>query len=104
MDIKEIKDRLNRQIEAVCTYLLPEGKRESSEWVYDPGSGKIKVHMTGAKTGIWSYWGGEGSGEIIDLWRFQKKITLRDAIRDIKTWLGIEEPTFSGPARRQYTH
>lgn len=102
MDIREIKARLNRQVETVCDYLLPGGRRVGHEWVQDPGSGKIKVHLSGDKAGVWSHWGGEGSGDIIDLWCAQRRLTLKQSLVEIKTYLGIEDPAFTGSSKRQY--
>lgn len=100
-DITELKRKLTDRAQSVCERLLPEGRREGHEWVYDPGHGKIKVELRGAKAGVWSHFGGDDvGGDLIELWRWKTGKTLIECLDEIRDWLGLERPTFSKPERQ----
>lgn len=102
-DITQIKRSLASQAEQVCAHLLPEGRREKDEWVYDPGTGKVKVSLRGAKAGIWSWFGGDDEGgDLIDLWRWRKGLSVVQALDEARDYLGIEKPEFIGGNRRSF--
>lgn len=102
MEIKDLAQRLARDAENVCRELLGSGARVGNEWEHDPGAGKIKVHLQGDKAGIWSHFGGDGSGDLLDLYVKVKGGTLGDALDWARGRFGIERPTFVGPAKRDY--
>jgi len=89
-DITELKRSLADQAETVCRFLLPDGKRIGSEWVHDPGQGKIKVMLNGNKAGVWSHFGGTGGGDLIDLWMQEQGQTVRECLDDVCEYLGVE--------------
>jgi twinkle protein len=102
MDIRDISQRLARDARSVCAELLPNGKAEGHEWVDDPGAGKIKVHLDGDKSGVWSHFGGDGSGDLLDLYVKVKGGSLGDALDWARARLGIEKPAFVGQQKRDY--
>ena len=53
MDIREIKERLNRQADAVCVRLLPDVRREGHEWAAEHGGGKVEGRAHGVQAGVW---------------------------------------------------
>lgn len=95
-DITEIKSRLASQAESVAQHLLPNGRREGSEWRVgstDGESGKsLAIHLSGTKSGVWcDFASGEG-GDLIDLWGQVRQLSLKDALKEVKDYLGIREP------------
>ena len=66
----EIKEMLHAQAEAVAAYLLPNGKRQGSEWCAGSVSGEpghsLKVHLTGSKAGIWADFAEGKGGDLLD--------------------------------------
>ena len=86
----------------VCHELCPGGKIEGHEFVFDPGSGKIKVHLQGDKAGIWSHFGGDGAGDLLDLYVKMRGGQLTDALDWARARFGIEKPQFQGSKPREY--
>ena len=102
-DITSLKMALTARARDVCAMLLPAGKVEGPEFVYDPGSGKIKCQLRGGKAGLWSWFGGdERGGDMIDLWCYAKEQTLVEALDDIRDFLGIERPKFHTAREREW--
>ncbi len=54
--------------------------------------------MTGSKAGVWCEFNGDVSGDIIDLWAECRGLSIPEAIKDIRSWLGVELPSFE-PSR-----
>jgi len=90
-DIIEMKRMLADRAQEVCEYICPDGERKQHEWAYDPGHGKIKVELRGGKAGVWSHFGGDGGGDLIDLWRYMRGTSMRDTLKEVRNYLGIEE-------------
>lgn len=102
-DITQTKRQLNDRAREVAEHLLPRGVLHKREWCVgsvggEPGE-SLKVCVSGSKVGLWSDFaaGGE-SGDLIDLWSQTKRLSLIDALIDIRKWLGMEAPQFE---RRQ---
>ena len=99
MQAADIARQLAADAEGVCHYLLPQGKRDGHEWragsvAGEPGQ-SLGVHLTGDKAGIWADFAGDGKGDLIDLWRAVRGLSLPDAMREACAYLGIPEPTFA---------
>lgn len=99
MQARDIARALAGDAESVCRYLLPQGKRDGHEWRCgsiggEPGQ-SLGVHLTGEKAGIWADFAGDGKGDLLDLWRAARGLTLPDAMREACAYLGIAEPTFA---------
>lgn len=99
MQAAEIAKLLAGDAEGVCRYLLPQGKRDGHEWragstAGEPGQ-SLGVHLTGDKAGVWADFAGDGKGDLLDLWRECRGLTLPDAMREACGYLGIPEPTFA---------
>lgn len=98
-DITEIKRRLNNRAADVAEYLLPRGVREGTEWCagdLQGNAGKsLKVRLSGPKAGTWADFAAHGeSGDLIDLWCQVKRLSLVQALDDIRAYLGLERPRF----------
>ena len=103
-DITDLKAMLRGRALEVAQLLLPRGTLQGHEWCVgsvqgEPGE-SLKVHIKGAKAGVWCDFaeGGEG-GDLIDLWCDVKGMPLVAALNDIRTYLGVEKPRFQKPAK-----
>lgn len=96
--VSEISQRLANRAEEVCKLLLPNGNSHGKVFecgsIYGEKGKTLKVNLTGEHAGNWVDWNGaEHKGDLLDLWRYTKNISLPDAIREAKAFLGIREPT-----------
>lgn len=96
----EIAERLAMEAEAVAGMLLPNGKRQGPEWAVGSVDGEagesLKVRITGAKAGVWmDFATGEG-GDLISLWAATRSMSLKEAFKAAREYLGIHEPKFAG--------
>lgn len=107
MTPRDIAQRLSQDAEAVSRMLLPNGKREGAEWragsVEGEAGKSLGVHLTGAKAGVWADFSANTGGDLLDLWAAVKGISLAEAIRRAKTYLGITDPAFEGHRQKSYT-
>lgn len=106
MEIREIVERLNDRVEEVAAHLLPSGRREGREWVAGNIHGEqgrsLKVCIEGTKRGSWADFAAGQSGDLLDLWREVKGLTLAEALKDVKRYLGIQEPAFEKLTAKSY--
>lgn len=103
-DLPTLKAMLTDRAVSVCQHLHPDGKVIGPEYVVDPGVGKIKVAIRGAKLGVWSHFGGsDDGGDLIDLWRHAKGQTVVEALDDIRLYLGVQRPQFQSQPKREWT-
>jgi twinkle protein len=96
MTPKEIAQRMAGDVEAVCRHLLPGGQQHGHEWCAGSVSGgegqSLKVRLSGAKAGVWKDFADSGKGgDLIDLWRQCRNLSMGDAIRECKAWCGIKD-------------
>jgi twinkle protein len=101
-DIVELKRALSSRVLSVAEYLLPGGRKEGHEWRAGSTDGEkgrsLGVHLSGEKAGVWSDFGADGGGDLIDLWMQTRKMDLPTALDDIRKWLGVEQPKpYSAP-------
>lgn len=104
-DILEIKRSLVDRALEVVDKLLPNGKLCGSEWevgsIQGEAGNSLRIRVRGTKTGVWQDFaeGGDSGGDLIDLWRAVKGMQLPEALDDIRSYLGMEKPTFSKPEK-----
>src|SRR3954454_8192129 len=101
-DIVELKQALRASAQAVAEYLLPAGGKVGHEWRAGSTSGdagkSLGVHLTGEKAGLWADFGTDESGDLIDLWMATRRISLLEALDEIRAWLGVNRPApYSAP-------
>ena len=86
---------LAARAEEVAAMLLPNGKRTSAEWCAGSKSGEagssLKIHLVGAKAGIWADFASGEGGDLLDLWKAIKGLSFVDAFKDAKSWLGLRD-------------
>ena len=104
MNVSEVKDRLAQRAEDVAQHLLPNGKRKGREWtagsVGGEEGGSLSVCVGGAKAGVWSDFATGAGGDLIDLWIACRCLTLTEAMREAKDYLGIREITPKPPEKK----
>lgn len=104
MNVSDISARLNDSLLATLRYLLPAGVIQGSEYCVGGIGGEkgqsLRVHLSGAKAGVWSdFASGESGGDLLDLWSAVKGVSLAAAIDDARDWLGVERPKFVAPTK-----
>jgi twinkle protein len=86
--------------------LLPGGKRDGREYVAGDtagGDGKsLKVTIAGDFAGQWKDWATGEGGDLVDLWAAARRVSIADALRQAREFLGIAAPAFAGSAQRSY--
>jgi len=100
--VSDIVAQLTGRAEALCHELLPAGHREGAEWRCgsvqgEPGK-SLGVCMSGAKAGVWSDFGGDESGDLLDLVQACLGLDKGEAVRWAKGWIGIDDEA-GAPAR-----
>jgi len=91
----EVARQLAGQAESVCRLLLPGGKTMGNEFEcasINGGTGKsLRVHLSGVKAGVWKDFSNDAQGgDILDLWRVARGISMPEAITQAMDYLGIE--------------
>lgn len=106
MDITEIKRRLADSAESVSAHLLPNGRRDGSEWKCGSVNGEagksLGVVLRGPKAGVWQDFASGEGGDLLDLWCAVKQTTLADALTEAKSFLGISDPELHRPKPKRY--
>jgi twinkle protein len=95
-DILTVKRMLADRAQAAAEYLLPNGRKDGAEWRAGSISGEpgksLGVHLSGKKAGVWSDFGGEGGGDLLDLWMAARGVKLTEALDQARSWLGVTRP------------
>lgn len=103
MTPKELSDQLWNQVDRVVKYLLPNGKRESGEWVAGSVGGEVgkslKVNLQGKK--VWQDFAEGDGGDLLDLWVLSRDCGLHQAMQEAKEFLGIKDTDHHFAAKQQ---
>lgn len=106
LTIRDISEQLAHRAEDVCLHLLPHGRKNRNEYQVGNTSGEagssLQVHLVGAKAGVWSDFATGEKGDLIDLWREVRSISMHQAIQEAKEFLKIEETEFSKRTERTF--
>ncbi|MGD9685786.1 MAG: toprim domain-containing protein [Desulfobacter sp.] len=98
MEIREINQLLTERAEDVAAMLIPAGHKAGREWEAGSVNGEqgrsLKVCVEGGKRGRWSDFATGESGDLLDLWQKVRGLSLADALKEAKRYLGIQEPKF----------
>lgn len=93
---KDIATILAERAEEVARYLLPAGKKAGNEWAIGSVDGEagqsLKFCLSGSKKGIFCDFATGQSGDALDLWALNRKISLLNAMKEAARWLGINSP------------
>jgi twinkle protein len=105
-DISQIKRMLADRAQEVAKNLLPAGKREGDEWRVGSIGGEagqsLGIHLKGNKAGVWADFDSGDSGDLIDLWGKVKGLSLIGTLKDVKSYLGLEDQEPFHKPKREY--
>lgn len=108
ISIAELSKSLSRNAEHVAMMLLPDGKRQGREWIVGGVGGErgksMAVCIGGDKAGVWSDFATGASGDLLDLWRESKSITFKQAVAEVKEFLGVVDASPRFEAKRAKTY
>src|SRR5205823_8524510 len=94
--ISELSDQLSRRATEVVQLLLPRGSQEGAKWkagsIDGEAGGSLEVELDGSHAGQWRDWNGGDHGDLVDLWKAVRKLSIGDTLRQVKEWLGIAHP------------
>lgn len=107
MSSSDVAKRLAERAEEVCRYLLPNGKRRGAEWCCGSVEGEegnsLKVSLRGENAGLWADFGNDQyRGDLLDLWAHTKGVTIGEAFKQARAYLGIPQPGFDGHRSKSY--
>lgn len=96
MDLAEIKGRLLQDLQGALLHLLPGGVIRNGEFCAGSTAGEpgnsLKVKLSGHKRGIWcDFASGSERGDIVDLWKASRNMSLIEAMDDMRRYLNLPE-------------
>ena len=95
MNATELSARLAENAAAVAEYLLPRGKRVSSEGTAGSVAGEegqsLSVRVAGQKRGVWQDFATGVGGDLLDLWAACRSGSIGQAMTEAKSYLGIRD-------------
>lgn len=110
MNARELAALMADNAATIAEHLLPQGKKVAKEWKVgslagEPGQ-SLSICLSGAKKGVWKDFNGGASGDMLELWVQVRGLSIADAMKDAKQFLGVrdempprEAPTFKRPAK-----
>lgn len=106
-DIVEISRMLADRAQAVAEMLLPQGRRDGQEWragsVHGDKGQSLGVHLAGEKAGVWTDFADPSKGgDLLDLWREARGLSLSAALDEARTYLGVTRPQPFHEPKRSY--
>jgi len=103
----DLSAQLVGKIDELAPMLLQGGRKIANEWVCGDTAGNpgdsLKLTMTGPHAGQWRDWATDDHGDLLDLWRVSRAISAGEAIKEVRTYLGLPEPLRTHE-RRVYGH
>jgi twinkle protein len=110
MNAKELAAYMAENVTTIVEHLLPQGKKSGKEWkvggVGGEAGGSLSVCLSGAKRGVWKDFSAGDAGDLLDLWRQCRMVSVADAMRDAKAFLGVRDempvrqaPTYKRPKK-----
>lgn len=112
MNAKELAGLMADNAQTIAEHLLPNGRKTGREWKAGNTSGdegrSLSVCVGGAKRGVWKDFASNETGDMLDLWCACRAMSIAEAMRDAKQFLGVRDempkrqaPTYQRPARPQ---
>jgi len=107
MDIKKYASLLAERVEDVVKLLYPNGKKVGNEWCVgdiDGSEGQsLRIHLGGEKAGVFcDFANPDYSGDLVELWRLKKGISIFEALKEIKSFLGVRDPEMITPKKKKF--
>jgi twinkle protein len=107
MNAKELAALMAENVTMIVEYLLPQGKKSGREWkagsVSGEAGGSLSVCLSGAKRGVWRDFNAGEGGDLLDLWRQCRALSVVESMKDAKRFLGVrdEMPARQAPAYKR---
>ncbi len=112
MNAKELAQAMAESATQIVEHLLPQGKRAGKEWkagsTGGESGGSLSVCISGAKRGVWKDFNAGVGGDLLDLWMECRALSIAEAMREAKRFLGIRDdmpqrpmPSYKRPAKPQ---
>jgi len=102
----QIAGMLAQRAQEIVQFLLPQGKRMGAEWCVGGVSGEVgdslKVHLTGEKSGVWCDFATGEKGDLLELWRLNRNIDIKAALKEAEQYLGVGKPKFDGYKKKTF--
>lgn len=102
MNAAELSARMAEDAARIAEYLLPRGKKVSSEWKAGSVSGEegrsLSIRLAGPKRGLWKDFASGQGGDLLDLWCAARSLSIAEAMTEAKGYLGIRDQM---PARER---
>lgn len=96
LSAKDIAQQLASRVDSFARWIFPNGRLESGNWcvgsVNGEAGGSLRVQLTGPRAGVWADFAGDDRGDMLDLIVAAKSVTMGEAIKLAKDWLGIRDP------------
>lgn len=91
-----VSELLAQRVRDVAKMLVPSGRIDGNEFVFGNATGtagnSAKLHLSGEHAGKWRDWANESDhGDLLDLWSSARGVSLQQAIKDAKEWLGLRD-------------
>lgn len=110
MNARELATAMADSAQQVVEHLLPNGRKSGKEWKVGSVAGEkgnsMSVCLSGAKRGVWKDFDNGEAGDLLDLWCACRALSVADAMREAKQFLGIcdempkrQAPTYQRPER-----
>mgnify|MGYP003583777595 FL=1 len=103
MNAGELKSRMASQAQRIAEHLLPQGKRKGPEWKAGNTSGEpgdsLSVRVTGDRAGVWKDFASGEGGDLLDLWMACRGLSIVEAMKEAKAFLGIREDLLKPPEK-----
>lgn len=104
---KQLSQQLAQRAEDFSRFLFPDGKKSGNEWCIGSLQGEkgssLKIHLKGVKAGVWSDFATGESGDLLDLWAHKEGVSLLNAMKGVKAYLGLKDEQFHPNRKNNYT-
>jgi twinkle protein len=102
----EISKVLAQRAESFCEHLFPNGKKQGHEYcvgsIYGEAGESLKIHLTGEKSGVWCDFSTNDKGDLLDLIRLNRSVSLVEAIKHATLYLGMGRQEIVAPRAKSY--
>lgn len=109
LNISNYASMLALRAEEVAKNLLPNGKKKGNEWlvgdIHGRAGNSLSVCLSGDKAGVFcDFAKPEYAGDLVELWRQTRNLSMRDTLAEVKSFLGVSTPSFvtSNTQKKKY--
>ncbi|WP_439684844.1 DNA primase [Cupriavidus oxalaticus] len=103
MNAGELAQVMAQNAPMISEYLFPNGKRAGKEWKVggiDGEAGRsMSICLSGARAGVWKDFASGEGGDLLDAWAARHGVSIPDAMREAKAFLGVRDEMPAKPAQ-----